>query len=67
MNNGKIQNFVKSTKTSSPTGNSGATSIHPIGDSFLYIETSSSHNGNCVFFCSFERTDNIQTGNKGFC
>ena len=40
-NNGKIQNFNESTKTNSPTGNSGATSLPPIGDSFMYIETSS--------------------------
>ena len=40
---GKINDFIKSTKTNSPTGNSGATSIPPIGDSFMYIETSSNN------------------------
>ena len=34
-NNGKIQNFIKSTKTNSPTGNSGETSLPPIGDAFM--------------------------------
>ena len=29
-NNGKIQNFIRSTKTNSPTGDSGASSIPPI-------------------------------------
>ena len=32
-NNGKIQNFIRSTKTNSPTGYSGATSLPPIGNS----------------------------------
>ena len=31
----KIGNFLKSTKTNSPTGDSGATSLPPIGDSFM--------------------------------
>ena len=57
--NGKIQNFIKSTKSNSPTGNSGITSFPPFGDSFMYIETSSNNNGNNVF-ASFERTDIIQ-------
>ena len=64
-NNGKIQNFIKSTKSNSPTGNSGATSLPPIGDSFIYIETSSNNNGNNVF-ASFERTDFIQITNITF-
>ena len=33
-NIGKIQNFIKSTSTNSPTSHSGATSLPPIGDSF---------------------------------
>ena len=57
--NGKIQNFIKSTKTNSPTGDSGATALPPIGNSFMYKETSSGNHGNNVF-CSFERTDIIQ-------
>ena len=58
-NTGNIQNFITSTKSNSPTGNSGATSLPPIGDSFMYTETSSNNNGNNVF-ASFERTDIIQ-------
>ena len=61
-NSGKIQNFVKSTKTNSPTGDSGATSLTPIGTTFIYIETSSNNHGNKVFV-SFERTDIIQITN----
>ena len=57
-NDGKLTTFIRSTKTSSPTGNSGATSAPPIGDGFLYIETSSNNHGVNVF-CSFERTDII--------
>ena len=64
-NNGKIQNFVKSTKTSSPTGNSGATSLPPIGDAFMYIETSGNNNGSGVFI-SLERTDILQITNITF-
>ena len=65
-NNGKIQNFIKSTKTNSPTGYSGATSLPPIGDSFMYIETSSNNHGHERVFVSFERTDIIQISNITF-
>ena len=64
-NNGKIQNFIRSTKINSPTGGSGATSLPPIGDSFMYIETSSNNYGNNVFV-SWERTDIIQITNITF-
>ena len=64
-NNVIIHNFVKSTKTHSSTGNSGATNIPPIGDSFMYIETSSNNHGNNVFV-SFERTDFIQISDITF-
>ena len=57
-NNGKIQNFIKSTKTNSPTPQSGVESLHPKGNSFMYIETSSGNHCNNVFV-SFERTDII--------
>ena len=53
-NNGKIQNFIKSTQTNSPTGDSGATSLPPIGTAFMYIETSSGNHGNIVFVVSNE-------------
>ena len=59
---GKIQNFLKSTKISSPTGYSVATGLPPVGFSFMYIETSSKNHGNNVFV-SFERTDIIQVFN----
>ena len=62
--NGKIQNFIKSTKSSSPTGNSGATNLPPIGSAFLYIETSSNNNGNV--FVSLARIDIIQITNITF-
>ena len=61
-NNGKIQNFIKSTKTNTPTGCSKATNLPPIGNSFLYIETSSGNHGNNVFV-SWERTDIKQITN----
>ena len=63
--NGKIQNFIKSAKTNSPTGNSGATSLPAIGNSFVYFETSSNILGNNVFV-RFERADNIQITNTTF-
>ena len=49
-----------STKTSSPTGDSGATKLPPIGDSFKYLETSSNNSVSDNVFCIFERTENIQ-------
>ena len=63
--NGKIQNFVRSTKTNSPSSNSGATSLRPMRDSFMYIETSSNNHGPNVFV-SWERTDIILITNKTF-
>ena len=64
-NNGKIQNLTKSTKTNSPTGDSGATSLSIIGDAFMYIESSSNNHGNNVFV-SWERIDIIQISNITF-
>ena len=63
-NNGNIQNFIRSTKTNSPTNNSGATVSPLIGDSFMYIETSSNFGPNV--FCSWERIDKIQISNITF-
>ena len=62
---GKKQNFIGSTKTNNPSSNSGATSLPPIGDSFMYIETSSNNHGPNVFV-SWERTDIIQITNITF-
>ena len=64
--NGKIQNFIKSTKSTSPTGNSGATSLPPIGTAFMFIETSSNNYGSNDVFVSWERTDIIQITNITF-
>ena len=64
-NNGKIQNFIKSTKTNSPTGYSGAESLPRIGNSFKFIETSSNNHGNNVFVSS-ERRDIIQISSITF-
>ena len=64
-NSGKIQNFIKSVKTISPTGCLGATGLPPIGNNFVYIETSSNNHGNIVFV-SFERTDINQISNITF-
>ena len=63
--NGKLNNILKSTKTSSPTSQSGATTLPPIGKNFMYIETSSGGHGNNVFV-SFEGTDIIQITNITF-
>ena len=61
-NQSRISDFIKSTKTNNPTGFSGATSLSPIGDAFMYIETSSNNHGSNVFV-SWERTDIIQISN----
>ena len=60
-----MQNFIKSTKTNSPTGDSGAIAVHPIGSGFTYIETSSNNHSNNVFV-TFELTDIIQITNITF-
>ena len=58
-NIGKVQNFIKSSKSSS-TSNSGNTSLSPIGDSFWYVETSQNISGSENVFVGFESTDKIQ-------
>ena len=57
--------FIKSTKTNPPTDDSGATNLPPIGNSFMYIESSSNNNGNNTFV-TWERTDIIQITNISF-
>ena len=64
-NQSRISDFIKSTKTNSPTGFSRATSLSPIGDAFMYVETSSNNHGSNVFV-SWERTDIIQISNITF-
>ena len=65
-NKGKIQNFIKSTKTNSIASDSGAMSLPPFGDSFMYIETSTNNHGNNVYVI-LERTDIVQISNITFC
>ena len=65
-NNSKIQDFIKSTKTNIPTGFSEAESLAPIGNGFMYIETSSINHGHKRVFVSFERTDIIRITNIKF-
>ena len=48
-NQARITDFIKSSKTNSPTSYSGAESLPSIGNSFMYIETSSNNHGNNVF------------------
>ena len=66
INQSRITDFIKSTKTNSPTGHSGATSLPPTGNSFMYIETSSNNHGHERVFVSWERTDRIQISNITF-
>ena len=62
---GKITNFIKTTKTNSPTGDAGATTLPPISNSFLYIETSGNNAGLNVY-CSVERNDITHISNITF-
>ena len=68
LDEGIPSDFLKSTKTNSPTSQSGATSLAPIGTCFMYIETSANnHNStNDNVFVSFERTDIIHISNITF-
>ena len=55
LGEGRPSDFIKSTKSSSPTGVSGSTSIPLIGNCFMYIETSGNNNNssNDNVFCFF--------------
>ena len=64
-NNAKINNFIKSTKTQFPTQNSGATELPPIGNSFMYLESSGNNNGDNTYV-KLIRTDIIQITNISF-
>ena len=48
-NAGKIQNFIHSTQSNSPTGDSGSTALAPIGDMFMFVESASNNNGEGAF------------------
>ena len=65
-NNGVTTKFIRASKTKSPKSDSGATSLLPIGDSFMYIEISSNNHGHERLFVSWERTDIIQRSNISF-
>ena len=58
-NAGKIQDFIKSSVSLSPTGHSGPDGLAPITIAFMYIETSgNNHNTqNDDVWVSWERTD----------
>ena len=58
--------FLKSTKTNSPTGHSGATSLPPIRNSFMYVENCSNYHGHERVFVSSERIGIIQKHNITF-
>ena len=64
-NNSKINNFIKSRKTNSSTDDSGATALPPIGNSFMYLETSGNNNGDNTHVI-LTRTDIIQIINISF-
>ena len=65
-NDGKLPNFIKATKTHTPTSQKSATTLHRKGTSFMYIEATSANSGSDNVFCSFERTDIIKVSNKTF-
>ena len=50
--NGVVTNFIRATRSSSPTDFSGARSLPPKGTSFIYIETSSNNHGHERLFVS---------------
>ena len=66
VNQSRINDFIKSTISNSPTGESGATDLPPIGTSFMYIETSGNSSGKDNIFVSWERNDIIQITNITF-
>ena len=59
-NKRKITKFIRTTRTKSPTTNTGVTTLPPIGSAFMYIETSGDNHGQNRVFVSWERTDIIQ-------
>ena len=64
-NNANSNNFKTSTRTQSPTKNSGATELPPIGNSFMYLESSANNNGDNTYV-KLIRTDIIQITNISF-
>ena len=64
--NAKLKTFLKSTTSSSPTAESGASSIPPIGWAFMYVEMSGNNHGANLAMVSWERTDIIHISNIKF-
>ena len=64
-NSGKVSNFIKSTRTRSPTDDSGSTSLPPIGRAFMYIKTSGNNHGDFTF-ARLTRTEITQISNISF-
>ena len=62
----RVGDFLKSTKTHSPTGHSGATVLPPIGWAFMFTEVSTNNHGKNKCLVSWERTDIIQITNITF-
>ena len=62
----KIKTFLKSTTSNSPESDSGASSIPPIGWSFMYVETSSNNHGANHILVSWERSSIIHISNIKF-
>ena len=60
INRGKTSIFINLSASVTPAGCTRATGVPPIDDSFMYTETNSNVSGPKVY-CSFERSDNIQT------
>ena len=60
---GKIITFIRASKTNSPIAESGSTSLPPIGDRFVSIDTSGINFGPNAFV-RFERINFIQISNK---
>ena len=65
-NTGKLSKFIQTAKTNNPTGKNGTTSLLPIGDASLFIETRGNTGGDENVFINFERTVNIQIKNISF-
>ena len=61
--NAKINTFLKSTTNTSPTSESGASSITPIGWSFMCVESSGNNHGADHISVSWDRSDNIHISN----
>ena len=64
--NTKINTFPKSNTSTSPTSESGAASLPPIGWAFVYVETSSNNHGANHVMVSWERTDIIHSSHVKF-